>query len=32
MSSAIMDVIFTYGDSDPRTYEAIDSMKELLGE
>lgn len=31
-NSAIMDVIFTYGDSDPRTYEAIDSMKELLGE
>lgn len=31
-NSAIMDVIFTYGDSDPHTYEAIDSMKELLGE
>ena len=31
-NSAIMDVIFTYGDSDPRTYAAIDSMREMLGE
>lgn len=30
--SAMMDLIFDYGDSDPKTYAAIDSMKALLGE